>query len=110
MVKKGRKTMKLKTFMRLWLLAVLLLVVSACTVGNAQEDTRLRIGYGSGFLSSPIYAADYDVNLHYFYETADIVPALIQGSLDAGFLSIDRFVALMESNTKLLDELSIMGT
>ena len=87
-----------------------LIVLSACNTTAASDNGLLNIGYGSGFLSSPIYAADYEVNLHHFWQTSDIVYGLAGGSLDAGFIAIDRFVALIESDTTFLDNLTIVGT
>ena len=91
-------------------LAASALSLAACLRTEASENEHLNIGYGSGFLSSPIYAADYEVNLHQFLQTADIVYGLAGGSLDAGFIALDRFIALIESNTTFLDNLTIAGT
>ncbi|MCL1948215.1 MAG: hypothetical protein FWF59_00550 [Turicibacter sp.] len=85
-------------------------VLAGCLSTRASGNSQLNIGYGSGFLSSPIYAAEHAVNLHYFQQASDIVYGLLGGSLDGGFLQVDRFVALMESNTDFLDSFTIMGT
>lgn len=94
----------------IWTILFSLVVLSACLTSEANHNAQLNIGYGSGFLSSPIYAADYDVNLHQFASSADVVYGLAGGSLDAGFLEINRFIALIESNTTFLDRLTIAGT
>lgn len=91
------------------IVGLLLLMLSGCLDANA-DDGQLNIGYGGGFLASPIYVAEYDVNLHQFTHTADIVYGLASGDLDGGFLEIDRFIALIESDTTFLDGLTIAGT
>ncbi|MCL1989978.1 MAG: hypothetical protein FWG67_03725 [Defluviitaleaceae bacterium] len=101
--------MKKNRLLLIWTTLLLTVVLTGC-FGGAVDNGLLNIGYGGGFLSAPLYAADYEVNLHQFTETSDIVYGLAGGSLDAGFLEIDRFIALIESDTTFLDAFTVAGT
>jgi len=64
-------------------------IFTAC----GKNNTQIKIGHSGGYLSAAVYAADFDADIQQFRSNADIGYALLLGSLDAGFLDIDRLAA-----------------
>ena len=92
------------------LLLSFVLVFLAC----GRNDERVRIGYGDGFLSAAMFAAQedfaggsYRLDLQQFRSSSDIAYALLAGVLDMGFVETERLAAFAELDG--FDRLTVAG-
>ena len=87
------------------LLCCLVLASAAC----GENEARVKIGHGGGYLSAALYAAQdgFAADVQEFRSSSDIAYSLLAGVLDAGFVEADKLAALAALDG--FDKLAVAG-
>jgi len=95
-----RKTIRLHALFSLFILAA-----AAC----GENNGRIKIGHGGGYLSAALYAAggDFAADVQVFRSSSDIAYALLSGRLDAGFVEAEKLAAFAALDG--FDGLTVVG-
>jgi len=87
---------------------LLLTVLTACGARGTQN--KLKVGYGGGYLSAALYAAqeNFDgADIQRFNSLSDAGYSLLSGALDVGFVDADKLAALAELDG--FERLTVVG-
>ena len=85
---------------------LLLTVFISC----GKNDTRIKVGYGGGYLSAAVYAAQENldgVDIQQFNSLSDVAYSLLSGALDAGFVEAEKLAAFAALDG--FDKLTVVG-